>query len=199
MSNSNLNKDNQTKQQIVDTAEELFKQFGYQKTTVADIAKKLGMSSANVYRYFVSKKAINEEVALRLTCEVEEACRDIAASSSSAGARLKKVLQNIHVMNRERYVQDAQMHEIVAAAMKDSWPIVQQHILNIDKIVASILEDGIAKGEFEPCDIDTTARCICTSMMRFSHPGLMLECEEMAIPTLEQLVEFILKALKSSK
>ncbi len=191
------NRDYQTKCRIVEAAENLFKQFGYQKTTVADIAKKLGMSSANVYRYFDSKKSINESVALRLTGEVEEACRKIVAEESSASDRLRKIVQTIHAMNKERYVQDVQMHEMVAAAMRDSWPLVQQHIFNIDQIVGELLRQGIAAGEFAACDVEIAARCICTSMMRFSHPGMMIECQDMPLPTIEQMTDFVLQALKS--
>ena len=36
-----------TRCRIVETAERLFRQFGYLKTTVGDIAAELGMSSAN--------------------------------------------------------------------------------------------------------------------------------------------------------
>ena len=43
---------------IIATAEKLFREIGYQKTTVADIARALGMSPANVYRFFDSKKAL---------------------------------------------------------------------------------------------------------------------------------------------
>ena len=52
-----------TQERILVVAERLFRQIGYQKTTVADIAKELRMSPANVYRFFDSKKAINEGVA----------------------------------------------------------------------------------------------------------------------------------------
>jgi AcrR family transcriptional regulator len=58
-----------TRSRIVATAERLFREIGYQKTTVADIAKSLKMSPANVYRFFDSKKAINEAVAERLMGE----------------------------------------------------------------------------------------------------------------------------------
>ena len=67
-----------TRSRIVETAERLFRQIGYQKTTVADIAKALRMSPANVYRFFDSKKAINEAVAERLMREVEGAIEAIA-------------------------------------------------------------------------------------------------------------------------
>ena len=41
-----------TRERILVVAERLFRQLGYQKTTVADIAKELRMSPANVYRFF---------------------------------------------------------------------------------------------------------------------------------------------------
>jgi AcrR family transcriptional regulator len=197
MNISTESRDYQTRCRIVETAELLFKQIGFQKTTVADIAKKLGMSSANVYRFFESKKAINESVALRLTSEMEDACRKIAAENTKPSERLKKILQTIHTMNKERYVQDVRMHEMVTAAMRESWHVVGQHIANIDHIVADVLGQGIASGEFAPCDVEITARCICTSMMRFSHPGVMIECQGIALPTIEQMTQFVLKAVKS--
>ena len=54
---------------ILATAERLFREIGYLKTTVGDIAKTLKMSPANVYRFFDSKKAIHEGVARRLMGE----------------------------------------------------------------------------------------------------------------------------------
>jgi AcrR family transcriptional regulator len=65
--------DTGVREQILVTAERLFREIGYQKTTVADIAKALRMSPANVYRFFDSKKSINAGVARRLMSEVEDA------------------------------------------------------------------------------------------------------------------------------
>ena len=44
------------RERILITTERLFREIGYQKTTVADIAKTLRMSPANVYRFFNSKR-----------------------------------------------------------------------------------------------------------------------------------------------
>jgi AcrR family transcriptional regulator len=191
-------RDHQTRGRIVEAAEALFKQYGYQKTTVADIAKKLGMSPANVYRFFASKKEINETVALRLTGEVEEACRKLAASGGTASDRLARMIALIHQMSKERYIDDVRMHEMVAAAMRDSWPIVKQHILNVDSIIASVIEEGMQAGEFDKGDPFIAARCLHTAIMRYSHPGLMIECAEMELPTLEQLTHFVLRALRKN-
>src|SRR3981189_2034035 len=91
---------------ILRGAERLFRQIGYQKTTVADIAKDLRMSPANVYRFFDSKKAIHEGVARSLMGGVEEAAQQIARRPGTATERLRELLTTVHRMNCERYVGD---------------------------------------------------------------------------------------------
>ena len=75
-----------TRERILVVAERLFRQIGYQKTTVADIAKELRMSPANVYRFFDSKKAIHEGVARGLMGEVEVAAQTHCGQAGSGGA-----------------------------------------------------------------------------------------------------------------
>src|SRR3712207_1943522 len=95
-----------TRSRIVETAERFFRTFGYQKTTVADIAKALKMSPANVYRFFDSKKAINEAVAERLMREVEGAIDAIARGPGSATERLSAMVATMHRMNAALYTDD---------------------------------------------------------------------------------------------
>src|SRR6201747_3260101 len=93
-----------TRERILVVAERLFREIGYQKTTVADIAKVLRMSPANVYRFFDSKKAIHEGVARSLMGEVEVEAQRIARSPGPAPGRLREMMKTIHRMNTERYV-----------------------------------------------------------------------------------------------
>lgn len=46
------------KQGILDSAMELFYQSGYENTSIADIAKRLGISQGLCYRYFTSKEEL---------------------------------------------------------------------------------------------------------------------------------------------
>ena len=55
-------KSDDTRDRIMDVADRLFRQLGFAKTTVADIAAELDMSAANVYRFFASKNAIVEAI-----------------------------------------------------------------------------------------------------------------------------------------
>jgi len=51
-----------TRARIMETADALFRRMGFAKTAVADIAAELGMSPANVYRFFPSKNDIVEAI-----------------------------------------------------------------------------------------------------------------------------------------
>ena len=73
MSEPILSQDDDQRTRIVTTAERLFGEIGFQKTTVADIARALRMSPANVYRFFHSKAEINEAVGALIMTETEAA------------------------------------------------------------------------------------------------------------------------------
>jgi TetR/AcrR family fatty acid metabolism transcriptional regulator len=45
-----------TKNRIIDSAKKLFAEQGYQKTTVVDISKQVGLSEAALYEYFQGKE-----------------------------------------------------------------------------------------------------------------------------------------------
>src|SRR2546430_10109054 len=91
-----------TRERILVVAERLFREIGYQKTTVADIAKVLRMSPANVYRFFDSKKAIHEGVARTLMGAVEDAAQTIAAKPESPPARLRESTTPVPPKNSQR-------------------------------------------------------------------------------------------------
>jgi len=189
----------ETRERILVTAERLFREIGYQKTTVGDIAKVLRMSPANVYRFFESKKAIHEGVARHLMGEVEAAALAIARKSSPAVARLREMLSTVHHMNADRYVADAKLHEMVAVAMEESWEVCQAHMLNIAGIVGTVIGDGVASGEFHADDVEIAAKCVCNAMMRFFHPKMIAECAGKPGISLDQMIDFVVSALSPSQ
>ncbi len=183
---------------ILTTAERLFREIGYQKTTVADIAKELHMSPANVYRFFDSKKSINAGVARRLMGEVEQASGRIASAKKGAAAdRLRELLTTVHRMNCDRYVADAKMHDMVAAAMEENWEVCKLHADCITGMIASVVADGAASGEFHVADGNKAALCVGTAMVRFFHPLLIAQCADKPGPTLDEMIDFIIAGLKS--
>src|SRR6476646_4794839 len=142
-----------TRERILVVAERLFREIGYQKTTVADIAKELRMSPANVYRFFDSKKAIHEGVCRALMGEVEAEAQRIAAIPGPASVRLRELMKTIHRMNSERYVGDSKLHEMVEIAMEESWDVCLAPMELITQNIGSVIAQGVATGEFEVDDL----------------------------------------------
>jgi AcrR family transcriptional regulator len=185
-----------TRERILVVAERLFREIGYQKTTVADIAKVLRMSPANVYRFFDSKKAIHEGVARGLMGEVEGAAQVIARAPGSAARRLRELIVTINRMNSERYIGDSKLHEMVEIAMQESWNVCVAHMEVITGTIAEVIAQGAASGEFDAPDVPLAAACTCTAMMRFFHPQMIAQCVDKPGPSIDQMIDFVLAALK---
>ncbi|WP_398475555.1 TetR/AcrR family transcriptional regulator [Tardiphaga sp.] len=177
------------------TAEKLFRELGYQKTTVADIAKLLRMSPANVYRFFDSKKSIISAVARRLMGEVEVAATAIVAKPQPASQRMRELLVTIHQMNTERYVGDAKLHEMVSIAMEESWDVCLAHIECVTGAIGQVIADGAASGEFHAPDVPLAAMCVCAAMIRYFHPQMIVEAADKPGPSIDQMVDFVLAGL----
>src|SRR5450432_3421994 len=184
-----------TRERILVVAERLFREIGYQKTTVADIAKVLRMSPANVYRFFDSKKAIHEGVARGLMAEVEDAAHAIATRPGLAANRLRELMTSIHRMNSERYVGDSKLHEMVEVAMEESWDVCVAHMEVITRTIGDVIARGVASGEFWAPDLQTAALCACAAMIKFFHPQMIAQTANKPGPTIDQMIDFILASL----
>jgi AcrR family transcriptional regulator len=184
-----------TRERILVVAERLFRQIGYQKTTVADIAKELRMSPANVYRFFDSKKSIHEGVARTLMGGVEDATEVIAHRRGTASVKLRELMTTIHRMNSERYVGDSKLHEMVEIAMEESWDVCVAHMERITQTIGGVIAEGAASGEFEVRDVTEAAMCTGTAMMRFFHPQMIAQCANKPGPSLDQMIDFVLAGL----
>ncbi|KUL95065.1 TetR family transcriptional regulator [Bosea sp. WAO] len=184
-----------TRQDIVDVAERFFRQIGYQKTTVADIAKSLRMSPANVYRFFDSKKAINEAVAERSMAELEALVTAIAAEKRPAAERLREILTTTCRLNSARYLDNQRLHEMVACAMEESWDVIRAHVERYDAILRGVVADGMAKGEFTPGDARIATYCVRAAMIRFCNPLLLTQCGALPGPDVDEMVDFVLAGL----
>ncbi|MBR0795508.1 TetR family transcriptional regulator [Bradyrhizobium jicamae] len=184
-----------TRERILVVAERLFRQLGYQKTTVADIAKELRMSPANVYRFFESKKAIHEGVARGLMGEVEIEAQRIARTEGPAALRLRELMKTVNRMNTERYVDDSKLHEMVEVAMQEDWEVCTAHIELITGTIGEMIAQGAASGEFEVNDLMTASLCACTAMMRFFHPQMIAQCATKPGPTIDEMIDFVIAGL----
>ncbi|MFZ4410184.1 MAG: TetR/AcrR family transcriptional regulator, partial [Paracraurococcus sp.] len=141
-----------TRARIEETAERLFRSMGYQKTAVADIARDLGMSPANVYRFFPSKSAINEAIAQRTLGVIQAEVEALARGPGTAGARLRRMFSRMFELTIEGFFEERRLHDMVNAAMDEHWGVIQRHLAAVTAAIAQVVQDGMAAGEFAAGD-----------------------------------------------
>jgi AcrR family transcriptional regulator len=169
-------KPDDTRARIVEAAEALFRRLGYAKTAVADIAAELGMSPANVYRFFSSKNAIVEAICQRCLSEVEEQAWAIARGKAPAAEKLERLFLGILKYHKENLLTETRVHDIVLVAMENSWAAIQAHKEVMRTVVEVIVRDGVAAGEFEAVDPRHVSEQFMRATVTFCHPVLVSQC-----------------------
>jgi AcrR family transcriptional regulator len=182
---------------ILDSAERLFRHYGYSKTNVADIAKDLGMSPANIYRFFASKVEIHQAVCGRMLLHAYNIARTILSQKISAEERLRQWIHAFHKMTLETMMDDEKVHEMVVVALERDWHVIDAHINRIHDLAADVIREGIESGEFREMDPASASRCFGAATVILCHPQMVAQClhkTNRASP--EELIDFAINALK---
>ncbi len=182
---------------ILEAAEGQFRHYGYSKTTVADVAKELGMSPANIYRFFGSKSELLEGVCARLLHQSLSIAQSIAVLPVSAEERLRRYSMTLFEFTVATMLDERKVHDMVVAAIEQSWGVIDQHIDEIQAILTDIIAEGMEKGEFAKGDPAHAARCFGAATSPLHHPQMVAQCigkTNRASP--EDLTEFAIRALK---
>ena len=135
---------------ILEVAWDLFRQLGA-RTTIADIAEKLGMSSANVYRFYPSKQAVCEADRVQPARRADrQGARDRRAVAVSASDKIRATMMMMYECMADQMLNQSRVHEIVDVAISENWPAIETFKLDCCAIVAELIGEGQARGEFGP-------------------------------------------------
>ncbi|MGO4567258.1 TetR family transcriptional regulator [Rhizobium sp. 2YAF20] len=182
---------------ILDSAERLFRHYGYGKTTVADIARDLGMSTANIYRFFGSKTEIHQAVCGRMLEMSYNMALSISRLPISASDRLRQYVNAQFKMTVEVMLDEEKVHEMVIVAIERDWHVIEKHVDRIHDIIADVIREGIAAGEFAEQDASAASKCFGAATVTLCHPQMVAQClskENRAMP--DDLIEYAIRALK---
>jgi AcrR family transcriptional regulator len=184
-----------TNKLIVEVAERLFREIGFQKTTVADIAREVRMSPANVYRFFTAKSEIKEAVCLNLLGKIETEAEKIAASRDTATQKLRDLIGTVETIHFKQYVLDRKLYYLIEASITKKWKSGRRHTERMTEILEQIIASGMVSGEFSTGDATLAARLVNTACIRFRDPRLIVEHKQEPEPTLDQMISFCLAAI----
>ena len=195
-------KPDDTRARIMETAETLFRRLGYAKTAVADIAAELGMSPANIYRFFPSKTAIVQAMCQRCLSELEDKVWAVVRSRAPASQRLERLELEVLAYHKENLLEEEKVSDIVQVATEESWAAIMAHKEVIRTAIELILRDGIEAGEFDPIDPRETSAQIMKAYIGYCHPILIAQHlrEGQDLETeARSLIRFLLRAITTRK
>jgi AcrR family transcriptional regulator len=184
------------REQIIEAANEHFRHYGYAKTTVADLAKVIGLSTAYIYKFFDSKRAIGEAVCALCLMAIDADLRVIVEEDASASDKLRRYFKELSRSGVELFFHERKLHDIVVAAMEERWQSVDDHKRVMVELLQRIVRDGREAGEFErKTPLDETCQAILLALEPVCHPLLLEQHLDTLEADVSALTNLVLRSL----
>lgn len=188
----------ETREQILAAARERFLIYGYNKTTMAEIAKDCDMSAANLYRYFENKLDIGANLACNCLNTKEQILANVLSKPGlSASEKLQHYVLETLKETHTRTSETPKINEMVMAICQSQMDIVNQHMTTKRELLTTLIEKGNSLGEFDVPNPNEASQSILIAITVFDVPTFMSmytldEMETMA----KRLVDLLLSGLR---
>lgn len=147
----------QTIENILSTAEQLFSNQGYEKTSMQEIVNYSGVAKGTIFYHFDSKEDILYAVMSRQFDKEEEVVRNTMVDITNKTAREKIILL------LENSVKEGKINSLHLTAMSIKSPhlivaYIQNSMNRTAKLIAEILREGLVDGSIESDSPDECAQ-----------------------------------------
>ncbi len=152
------------KTKILSKSKELFEQYGYQKTTLTDIAKSVGKVKTAIYYYFSGKDEIFAQL---VQTEAEAFNKNLFSTVETANKPVEKL--ELYVETRMKLMQQlSSRYSFLKQDFFELMPIVEANRLTSDqkeiKYVTAILEEAEQNNDILLVDIDFSAKMLVNTL-----------------------------------
>jgi AcrR family transcriptional regulator len=162
--------------QIVTAAHEHFRQYGYEKTTVGNVAKAVGISTAYFYKFFDSKQAIGNAICSLCLEEIERDVTSIIDLPVAAEARIRRLFMALSAHAGRLSFRESRFGELISYAWQERWQAVEEYEKTLANLITLLVDRGRRTGEFEhKTTLDETCRSILISLEPLRNPALWMQ------------------------
>jgi AcrR family transcriptional regulator len=182
--------------QIVEAAERHFSRYGYEKTTVSDLARSIGFSKAYIYKFFDSKQAIGEVICSRTLSAILAAVEAAVAGAPTPTEKFRRMFKTLTVTGVNLFFNDRKLYDIAASSAGEGWPSARAYRQRIRQILTDIVREGRETGEFErKTPLDETVHAIYLVMRPFVNPLMLQHNLDLVQDAPVQLSNLVLRSL----
>ncbi|TPE46015.1 TetR/AcrR family transcriptional regulator [Pontibacter mangrovi] len=145
------------KEHIIDTAERVFGEFGYEGASTRLLASEAGVNMAMLNYYFGSKDGLLRAVLERRISSMRAVLEDIYQQPITNWQKLERMIEaylNRVLTNNcfHRLVQ----RELSLAQRHDTADLISEHVFLNLKVMRQVIVDGMADGTFREVDAEMT-------------------------------------------
>jgi AcrR family transcriptional regulator len=188
--------DHEVRNQIVAAAAEHFSHYGYEKTTVSDLAKTIGFSKAYISKFFESKQAIGEVICANCMQQIEGEVLAAIAEANSSPEKLRRMFKTFTEASLRLLFNERKLYDIAAAAATGRWQVVLDYEVRIQKLLREVLQEGRQAGDFErKTPLDETVTAIYLVMRPYLNPLLLQYSFDYTEDAPAQLSRLVLRSL----
>jgi len=188
--------DHNVRDQIVAAAEAHFSHYGYEKTTVSDLAKAIGFSKAYIYKFFDSKQAIGEAICAQTLSKIIVAVEEAVADATTPTEKFRRMFKTLVATKVSLIFNERKLHDIAAHGAGEKWPSVRAYAEHIQQILMEIVREGRELGEFErKTPLDETVHVIYLVMHPYVNPLLLQYNLDLVEEAPTQLSNLVLRSL----
>jgi AcrR family transcriptional regulator len=184
------------REQIVEAAEQHFSRYGYEKTTVSDLAKAIGFSKAYIYKFFDSKQAIGEAICSKTLSAILAAVEASIAGATTPTEKFRRMFNSLTTTSVSLFFNDRKLYDIAASAAGEGWPSARAYAQRIRQILGDIVREGRESGEFErKTPLDETVHAIYLVLQPYANPLLLQHNLDLVEQAPVQLSNLVLRSL----
>lgn len=198
-----MQKKEEIRNRILNAAEKRFTDYGFNKTTMMEIARDCKMSAANLYRFFPGKQDIGVGVILRFHEHTKEVEKQIFFDQKKTGVeRLQLFVREFLRFNYFMFSNKFHIFELIKFISTERQELVKKHWEIKLAMVEQILVESVAKKEFQVIEEPRkTAQLVMAALTRFITPHFILN-DNSPLEILEKqavdVVQLLVQGLKSS-
>jgi AcrR family transcriptional regulator len=184
-----------TQSRILTVSAEHLRRLGATRLRVTAIAEELGMTHANVYRYYPSKLALADAVIAHWLKTVEVSLLETSGAPDPADDKLERMLNQLAHGYRMKLEQDPKLFDVFADAADKDRVIARRHRTRVRELLERVLEEGINSHIFAQIERAKIVAFVFDAAYRFIHP-VAIRLDRNAPPqNLSQRREIILSSL----
>lgn len=150
------NRNGTRKDVIIAKAAKLFREKGFSATSMRDLAEHVGVEAASLYNHISSKAEILQEICFKTANNFMSQIEEVDATPNKSAIEKIQAVLRFHIRQmldnyEEVYVSDREWKHLTDPYLSN----MQTQRRAYRQRIASVIEEGIRKGEIKPIDAPT--------------------------------------------